>query len=160
MKNIAVALPAWFRSRGSAMCGGSHSLMSFQTTFFFRSSSLADEQLVETLNGQAKMRINMYEHKGLSKKLVTGSAKEQSHIMNSDGMKPSFSSFFFLFFKQIARRWLPSTIKHSMESSTSSTGSSDHQLSTKDLIFRCLVRRLVRRKCFRLNRWKMDFYGF
>lgn len=38
---------------------------------FLRSSSLADEQLVETLNGQAKMRINMYEHKGLSKKLVT-----------------------------------------------------------------------------------------
>jgi len=38
---------------------------------FLRSSSLADEQLVETANGQAKMRINMYEHRGLPKKLVT-----------------------------------------------------------------------------------------
>lgn len=38
---------------------------------FLRSSSLTDEQLVETANGQSKMRINMYEHKGLPKKLVT-----------------------------------------------------------------------------------------
>ena len=39
---------------------------------FTSSSSLSDEQLVETANGQAKMRINLYEHKGLPKKLVTG----------------------------------------------------------------------------------------
>jgi len=38
---------------------------------FLKSSSLTDDQLVETASGQTKLRINLYEHKGLPKKLVT-----------------------------------------------------------------------------------------
>ena len=64
----------------------------------YSSSSLADEQLVDTANGQAKMRINMYEHKGLSKKLVTGTytknfCEEINHFILRCNVHPSVRQF-------------------------------------------------------------------